>query len=299
MMLTINGVEIEDTYAEAFTMWGARIIITAKNLKWAMEAATRMTGFATSVIGCKCEAGIEGEIDDTPDGRPGTSVLLFARSKEDLAQRLVERVGQCVMTCTTTACFNGLDSVEQVPVGGQLRYFGDGFQMSKLIQNRRFWRIPTMDGEFLVEDKFGVQPAVAGGNILILGEDQDVTLQAAEQAVEAMRKVRGVILPFPGGIARSGSKVGSKYKFLMASTNDAFCPTLRGVVDSAVPEGVNCVLEIVIVGLEIEDVEQATRVGTLAACLPGIRRITSGNYGGKLGQYKIYLHQVMKQDVSA
>lgn len=298
MTLTINGVEIEDSYAEAFKMWGSRIIITAKNSKWALEAATRMTGFATSVIGCKCEAGIEGEMDDTPDGRPGASVLLFARSKEDLAQRLVERVGQCVMTCATTACFNGLDSAEQAPVGGQLRYFGDGFQMSKLIQHHRFWRIPTMEGEFLVEDKFGVQPAVAGGNILILGEDQDATLQAAEQAVEAMRKVRGVILPFPGGIARSGSKVGSKYKFLMASTNDAFCPTLRGVVDSAVPEGVNCVLEIVIVGLEIQAVEQATRVGALAACLPGIRRITSGNYGGKLGQFKIYLHQVMKQDVS-
>jgi len=298
MTLTINGVEIEDTYAEAFRMWGSRIMITAKNSKWALEAATQMTGFATSVIGCQCEAGIEGEIDHTPDGRPGVSVLLFARSKEDLSQRLVERIGQCVMTCPTTACFNGLDSAEQVPVGGQLRYFGDGFQMSKLIQRRRFWRIPTMEGEFLVEDNFGVQPSVAGGNILILGENQDVTLQAAEQAVEAMKKVRGVILPFPGGIARSGSKVGSKYKFLIASTNDAFCPTLRGVVNSAVPEGVNSVLEIVIVGLEIEAIEQATRLGAQAACLPGIHRITSGNYGGKLGQYKIYLHQVMKQDLA-
>ena len=290
----INGVEIEDTFAEAFKMWGTRIIITAKNRQWAMTAATTATGFATSVIGCKCEAGIEGEVTDTPDGRPGVSILLFTPSKKDLPKRMIERIGQCVMTCPTTACFNGLESPDMLPVGGQLRYFGDGYQISKLIGGRRYWRIPVMDGEFLIEEKFGMQRAVGGGNFLILGENAEVTLDAAERAVAAMRQVPGVILPFPGGIVRSGSKVGSSYKFLAASTNDAYCPTLRGITQTALPEGVNCVLEIVIDGLDLPAVEEATRVGIRAACIPGIRRITAGNYGGTLGQFQIHLHQIME-----
>ncbi|HVN53190.1 MAG TPA: formylmethanofuran--tetrahydromethanopterin N-formyltransferase [Anaerolineaceae bacterium] len=299
MALYINHVEIEDTYAEAFKMWGARAIITARTRKWAYEAANRMTGFATSVIGCKCEAGIEGDVDDTLDGRPGVSVLIFTPSKDDLPKRLMERIGQTVMTCPTTACFNGLVAPDNVTIGGQLRYFGDGYQMSKLVDGRRFWRIPVMEGEFLIEDRFGMQPSVGGGNFLILGENADVTLDAAERAVQAMRKVRGAILPFPGGIVRSGSKTGSQYKFLIASTNDAYCPTLRGVVQTALPEGINSVLEIVIDGLDEQAVEEATRVGILAACIPGIRRITAGNYGGRLGQFKIDMHRILRQEAAA
>ena len=254
MTLYINGVEIEDTFAEGFKMWGARVIITGKNRKWALEAATKMSGFATSVIGCKCEAGIEGEVTDTPDGRPGFSVLLFTPSKDDLPKRLMERIGQTVMTCPTTACFNGLVSDMTMSIGGQLRYFGDGYQASKVIGGRRFWRIPVMEGEFLIEEKFGMQRSVGGGNFLVLGENVDATLEATERAVEAMQKVRGVALPFPGGIVRSGSKTRSRYKFLIASTNDAYCPTLRGNVESALPEGVNSVLEIVIDGLDLPSV---------------------------------------------
>ena len=198
MTKIVNGVEIEDTFAEAFKMWGARVIITAKNRKWALEAATKMTGFATSVIGCKCEAGIEAELDETPDGRPGFSVLLFTPSKSDLPKRLMERIGQTVMTCPTTACFNGLDAPDRLSIGGQLRYFGDGYQMSKVVNKRRFWRIPVMEGEFLIEEKFGMQRSVGGGNFLVLGENPDVTLEATERAVEAMQKVRGIISPLPG-----------------------------------------------------------------------------------------------------
>ena len=293
MTLYINGVEIEDTFAEGFKMWGARVIITGKNRKWALEAATKMSGFATSVIGCKCEAGIEGEVADTPDGRPGFSVLLFTPSKDDLPKRLMERIGQTVMTCPTTACFNGLVSDMTMSIGGQLRYFGDGYQASKLIGGRRFWRIPVMEGEFLIEEKFGMQRSVGGGNFLVLGENVDATLEATERAVEAMQKVRGVALPFPGGIVRSGSKTRSRYKFLIASTNDAYCPTLRSSVESALPEGVNSVLEIVIDGLDLPSVEESTRVGVRAACIPGIRRISAGNYGGTLGQFQIHLHKVL------
>lgn len=296
MALYINGVEIEDTFAEAFKMWGTRALITAHNRYWAQQAALKMTGFATSVIGCKCEAGIEGEITDTPDGRPGISVLLFTPSRDDLGKRLLERIGQTVLTCPTTACFNGLEAPDQVSVGRQLRYFGDGYQVSKIWNNRRLWRIPVMEGEFLVEDRFGIQRSVGGGNFLILGESLDATLQAAERAVEAIQQqVRGVILPFPGGVVRSGSKPGSRYRFLSASTNDAFCPTLRGVVPSALPEGVNCVLEIVIDGLTLPEVEEAMRVGIRAACQPGVRRISAGNYGGRLGQFNIHLYKILAE----
>jgi len=293
----INGVEIEDTFAEAFSMWCGRVIITAVNRKWAHEAASKMTGFATSIIACGCEGGIESDLERTPDGRPGVSVLMFAMNKDQLARTMADRVGQCVLTCATTACFNGLSAAEQISIGGQLRFFGDTFQISKIIEGRRYWRVPVMEGEFLVEEKFGIQRAVGGGNILILGNDPQVTLQAAELAVEAMHRTPGIILPFPGGVVRSGSKVGSRYKFLKASTNDAFCPTLRGVVPTALPEGVNSVLEIVMDGLDLPAIEEATRQGIRAACIPGILRISAGNYGGHLGKYKIYLNKILEEAV--
>ena len=292
----INGVEIEDTFAEAFKMRGARLIITAVNPRWALTAAQVTTGFGTSVIACGCEAGIEGAIqaDETPDGRPGVSVLIFTMGPKGMENQLMRRVGQCIMTCPTTACFNGLESDEMLKIGGTLRYFGDGFQSSKRLEGRRLWRIPVMEGEFLVEESFGIKKAIGGGNFLILGESPEATLEAAERAVEAMKKVREVVLPFPGGIVRSGSKTTSKYKFLRASTNTAYCPTIRGQTESALSEGVNSVLEIVIDGLDERAVREATRVGIEAACRPGIVRISAGNYGGNLGQYHIHLRELWK-----
>jgi formylmethanofuran--tetrahydromethanopterin N-formyltransferase len=287
--------EVVDTFAEAFTMWGARIVITAETPGWAQEAARSLTGFATSVIGCKCEAGIEGALDDTPDGRPGVTALLFANDRDGLAKRLVERIGQTVLTCPTTACFNGLEADDEVDVGGQLRYFGDGWQASKVIAGRRFWRIPVMEGEFLVEERFGVVKGVAGGNLIVMGDDVAAALRATEAAVAAMRSVPGAILPFPGGIARSGSKVGSRYKALMASTNHPLCPTLRAQVeDSEVPEGIGSVLEIVIDGLGPEPVREAMRVGLHAAAQAGARRITAGNYGGSLGKHHFHLRELVQ-----
>jgi formylmethanofuran--tetrahydromethanopterin N-formyltransferase len=295
--MKINGVKIEDTFAEAFKVWGARLIITAVNHKWAQTAAQVTTGFATSVIACGCEAGIEGEVEagETPDGRPGISVLIFATGRKALEAQLLNRIGQCIMTCPTTACFNGLEGQEQLKIGGSLRYFGDGFQSSKRLAGRRFWRIPVMEGEFLIDETFDIQKGVGGGNFLVLGESAEATLAAAEAAAAAMRAVPGVALPFPGGVVRSGSKTTSRYKFLKAATNTAYCPTLRGQVDSALEEGVNSVLELVIDGLDEETVREATRVGVEAACRPGVVRITAGNYGGALGQYQIHLHDLFSQ----
>jgi formylmethanofuran--tetrahydromethanopterin N-formyltransferase len=295
--MQINNVEIEDTFAEAFKMWGSRLIITAINERWAMTAAQVVTGFATSIIGCGCEAGIGGLVspEQTPDGRPGVLVLFFTMSKGDMEKYLLLRLGQCVMTTPTSACYNDLLSDAKVKVGGKLRYFGDGFQSSKLLEERRLWRVPVMDGEFVIEESFGLKEAVGGGNFIILGDNQTNALAAAEAAVEAIREVPGVILPFPGGIVRSGSKLGSRYKGQNVSINTAYCPTIRRQVDSALPEGVNAVMEIVIDGLDEEAVRLASRVGIQAACRSGVFRISAGNYGGKLGQFHFHLHEILSE----
>jgi formylmethanofuran--tetrahydromethanopterin N-formyltransferase len=293
----IRGVSIEDTFAEAFGMRGARLVITAKNERWAREAALKLTGFATSVIACKCEAGIERELigDETPDGRPGISVLFFTMDSDSLGKRLIERIGQTVLTCPTTACFDGLPELpDRLQAGKPIRTFGDRFQISKMVDGRRYWRIPVMEGEFLLSETFGMQrKGIGGGNFLILGESADATLEAAEAAVDAMSGVDNVILPFPGGIVRSGSKVGASYKGMIASTNDAYCPTLRPITKSDLPDGVNSVLEIVLDGLDFESISGAMRAGIDAACRPGIRAISAGNYGGKLGPHHFHLRKIM------
>ncbi len=298
--MKVRGVYIEDTFAEAFTMRVARLVITGHNVRWAREATLKLTGFATSVIGCKCEAGIERELkpEETPDGRPGFSVLLMTMSKDDLPKRLIERVGQTVLTCPTTACYDGLpDAPDRVGVGSALRFFGDGFQASKVIGGERFWRIPVMEGEFLVQEKFGMLKGVGGGNFLILAKTAEDALGAAEAAVDAMASRPGVILPFPGGVVRSGSKVGSRrIKSMIASTNDAFCPTLRAITKSELPEGVNSVLEIVINGTDAPAISAAMRAGIDAACRDGVISITAGNYGGKLGPHHFHLRKIMNGD---
>jgi formylmethanofuran--tetrahydromethanopterin N-formyltransferase len=298
--MQINGTQIDDTFAEAFGMKATRVIITAHNLKWAYHAAVSMTGLATSVIACGCEAGIERKLDplETPDGRPGASVLLFAVSTKELAKQLERRVGQCVLTAPTSACFAGIDEGEPLPLGKTLRFFGDGFQMSKLIDGKRYWRVPVMDGEFLCEETTGMVKAVGGGNLLVMTVTQEQALAAVEAGVEAMRKVRNVILPFPGGVVRSGSKVGSKYPALPASTNDPFCPTLRGVTKSELTPDIGCVMEIVIDGLGEADVRAALRAGISAVCelgaARGVIRLSAGNYGGKLGPFHFHLRQIMQ-----
>jgi formylmethanofuran--tetrahydromethanopterin N-formyltransferase len=295
--LTINGVPLEDTFAEAFPMTAARLIVTAETSEWARTAGQMTTGYAASVIGCDAEAGIERELhpEETPDGRPGVSLLLFGFSRDALQKAVVNRVGQCVLTCATTACYNGLPVVKEkaLRLGGNLRFFGDGWQFSKKLEGRRYWRLPTMDGEFVCEDFFGTIKGVAGGNFLILGASQAEALAAAEAAVAAIRQIPGVILPFPGGVVRSGSKVGSRYKKLKASTNDPYCPTLRGVVKSALPPAAQAVYEIVIDGVDLPSVEAATVAGVRAACRPGVVGITAGNYGGKLGPFHLHLHKLL------
>lgn len=295
--MQIRGVFIEETFAEAFTMRVARVLITARSPRWAREAALKLTGFATSVIGCKVEAAIERVLaeGETPDGRPGVSILVMTMGKDDLGKRLIERIGQTVLTCPTTACYDGLPAApDRVGVGSALRFFGDGFQASKVMAGERFWRIPVMEGEFLVQEKFGMQKGVGGGNFLILARSADAALAAAEAAADAMMGRAGVILPFPGGVVRSGSKVGSRrIKSMIASTNDAFCPTLRAVTESALPETVNSVLEIVINGTDADAISAAMRIGIDAACRDGVVSISAGNYGGKLGPHHFHLRKIM------
>jgi formylmethanofuran--tetrahydromethanopterin N-formyltransferase len=297
--VTVNGVRVDDTFAEAFGMRATALVITADTAAWAMQAALTMTGYATSVIGCGAEAGVDRELSpkETPDGRFGVRVLLFAVSSGELQKQLQGRVGQCVLTSPGSACYAGLDGEERLKLGNAIRYFGDGWQISKRFAGKHYWRIPVMDGEFLCEATTGLsRNGVGGGNLLIMGKSAAATLQAAEAAVKAIRAVPDVIMPFPGGIARSGSKVGSKYK-LRASTNDAYCPTLRGAVTSALDADVASILEIVIDGLSPQAVAAAMRAG-LAALLRrgaarGVVRVSAGNYGGKLGPHHFHLKELL------
>lgn len=296
---TTAGVPVADTFAEAFPMAGARLIITAVSEKWVNVAAAEFCGFATSVIACDLEAGVERLLspDETPDGRPGASLLAFAFGRKGLDSAVANRVGQCILTCPTTACYNGLPDCpkdKRIRVGGQLRYFGDGWQISKKLGDRRFWRIPVMEGEFVCEDHFGTAKGIGGGNLLVCGETPQAALFAAETAVDAMRQVPDVVLPFPGGIVRSGSKVGSKYPKLKASTNDPYCPTLKSSVESALPEGTGAVFEIVVDGFSEDAIKAAMRAGLKAArqCA-GLTLITAGNYGGTLGQHHFHLRELL------
>jgi formylmethanofuran--tetrahydromethanopterin N-formyltransferase len=297
--LQINGLVIDDTFAEAFPMKATRLVITAHNLTWARHAAVAASGFATSVIACGCEAGIERELapDETPDGRPGVAVLLFAMSGKELARQVERRVGQCVLTCPTTAVYAGLKEGEAMPLGRNLRFFGDGWQIAKMLGGERHWRIPVMDGEFVAQETTRVTRGVGGGNLLLLATDTEAALAGAEAAVAAMRQVPGTLLPFPGGVVRSGSKVGSRYSALPASTNDAFCPSLAGLVPhTELTPDIACVMEIVIDGLTEADVAASMRAGlqALAArgAAAGVRRISAGNYGGKLGPFHFHLHRL-------
>lgn len=297
--MEINGVKIDDTFAEAFPMKATRLIITAMTLKWAYRAANSLTGFASSVIACGCEADIERELtpDETPDGRPGIAVIIFAMSRSALQDQLTKRVGQSVMTTATSACFSGSHSDKMIPLGQSLRYFGDGYQISKMVNGIRYWRIPVMHGEFVCEETTGIVPAIGGGNFLVLAKTSRHGLTACEQAVKAIRKVHDAVTTFPGGIVGSGSKIGSKYKFLPASTNEVYCPILKGEVDTELDDNVGSVLEIVIDGLSENAINEAMYEGIQAVCKfgksKGIFRISAGNYGGKLGPHHFKLRDIL------
>lgn len=303
--MDINGVKIEPEFAEAFDMAATRLVVTAADDHWLQAAIGALTGFGTSVIGCGLEIAMEQKLSstDTPDGRVGCSVLAFAMSSGELIKRIPTRVGQCLLTCPTSACFAGLPNEGEgikgtIALGKQVRFFGDGYQIAKKIEGRRYWRIPVMDGEFICEHTTGRTAGVGGGNFLLIGETLEAVSRAARIAVEAIESCPGVIAPFPGGVARSGSKVGSKYPSLFASTNDAYCPTLRSLVKSQLLDNENAVLEIVLDGLSFAAIADAIRIGIQAAASSvgsdqGLTRISAGNYGGKLGPHHFHLHEIM------
>jgi len=298
-MPRLNGVEVEDTFAELFEMWASRIIITAESEKWALMAANVATGYASSIIGSPAEAGIESNVapSEAPDGRPSAVIQIYHQTRSNLKKQMIGRIGQCVMTCPTTAVFDGYPSAaRRLRVGRSLRFFGDGFQKKDDYNGRKVWRIPVMEGDFVVQSGFGAAKAAAGGNFLIFASSSKSGLRAAEEAVDSIRRnAKHVIMPFPGGVCRSGSKVGSlKYK-LPASTNHPFCPTLRdAVTDSQVPKNVKSIYEIVVNGLDLESIKKAMKEGIAAATkVEGVEKISAGNYGGKIGPMKIFLREIV------
>ena len=297
--LLAGTTKVDDTFAEAFGMKYARLIITAHDEYWLNAAVREFTGYSSSVIACDLEAGLDCFLssDATPDGRPGAAILAFGFSNDALASAVANRVGQCVMTCASTAVFDGLpESESRIPLGKHIRFFGDGYQKSKVVGGTRYWRIPVMDGEFLVQESLGVANGVAGGNLILQTAHIEHALAAARRGVEAIEACSGVITPFPAGVARSGSKVGSIYKALKASTADAYCPTLRGRVESKLHEGVNSALEIVIDGIDETSVGNAMKAGLKAIAAPNVIAISAGNYGGKLGKFHFHLRDLVASD---
>ena len=296
--MEINGVQIEDTFAEGFPIKMARVQITAVTERWAVEAAREATGFGTSVIGCSAEAGIECIVggDETPDGRPGVNILICNMGYKNLENSLLFRIGQCVLTAPTAAAFSGMPEAEkQFDTGKKLSFFGDGYQKQAEMCGRSVWKIPLMSGDFIVEQNFGAVDGIAGGNFLILAQNQAAGLMAAEAAVNAIGKIKGTITPFPGGVVASGSKVGSKYKFLKASTNTAFCTSLREDGVCTLAEEVSAVFEIVINGVSKEAISAAMKAGINAAChVPGVLKISAANYEGKLGTHQFPLHVILE-----
>jgi len=294
--MLIDSTQIVDTFAEAFRLRFARLVITAHDEHW-LEAAVRSAcGYGTSVIGCDAEAGREAVLPPaaTPDGRVGAAIMLFGFSAEAVAKAVGNRVAQCLLTCPTTAVFDGLPAAaERVPLGSHVRFFGDGFEKTKVIDGRRHWRVPVMDGEFVVEDSAGVEKGVGGGNFLVQGESLEATLAAIRRGVAAIADLPGVITPFPGGAVRSGSKVGSRYATLKASTNEAFSPAVAGRVPSELHPDAACCIEVVIDGESEAAVAGAMAAGIRAAAGPGIPVIAAGNYGGKLGKFQFRLHDVL------
>lgn len=304
--MQIGPTFIADEFAEAFRMWAARLIVTAIDDEQVAIAAREACGYGTSVIGCDAEAAVERTLtrDETPDGRPGAALMFFAFNAKALTKALPNRTGQSLMTCPTVSVYDGMppevtadissDDVARIDLGKKLRYFGDGFQKSKVLAGKRYWRVPVMDGEFTCAESAGAVKAIGGGNLLICAVDQLTALTAARKAVEAIAQLPEVITPFPGGIVRSGSKVGSRYKALFASTNDEYCPTLRSRVTSKLPADANCVYEIVINGLTEPAIANAMRIAAEAACGDGVCSISAGNYGGNLGKFHFHLRVVMK-----
>ncbi|HIE34374.1 MAG TPA: formylmethanofuran--tetrahydromethanopterin N-formyltransferase [Candidatus Altiarchaeales archaeon] len=290
--------EIDDTYAEAFEGLYSEILVTAKNSKWLMASVNSAIGFATSIVGCTCEAGIDRiiEPEDTPDGRIGAAVQFWVASfcndpVRALEHELICRIGQCILTAPTTAVFNFTDSEKGFEIGRKLGFFGDGFQNEEERFNRIIVNIPRMMGEFLIEKKINYSKGVMGGNLRFFADSEDSALKSAESAVDAINDINGVVTTFPGGVCASGSKVGSRYKFLKASTNCKLCPTLKPVIDdSMVPDGVESISEITVNGISESAVRKAMHSGIEASKgTKGLIKISAGNYGGKLGKYKIYL----------
>ncbi len=298
--MELNGVEIEDTFAEAFPIKIARVLITGATKKWALVAAQEATGFGTSVIMCPAEAGVEKVVtgNETPDGRPGAYIQICTFGYKSLEEQLLKRMGQCVLTAPTAAMWNGLPKAEkQFDTGFKLKFFGDGFESEANIGGRKAYKIPMMQGDFIAEHSIGAQEAIAGGNFFIMAENQMAALAAAENAVDAIALEDGTITPFPGGIVASGSKVGSiNYsKFMKATTNEKFSPSIKAKIkDTNVPADVKAIFEIVINGLSVEDINRSMKAGIHAAVtVPGVRKITAGNYGGTLGPFKFQLKDMI------
>jgi formylmethanofuran--tetrahydromethanopterin N-formyltransferase len=300
----VAKIEIEDTYAEAFTGIFCRLIVTADDAQTLRSAAEDSTATPSVVIG-RVEGGIEKWLSEkeTPDQRKG-AILQFwggidrkaslADSLKKFETELSYRIRQDILVKPFTAVFDALPNAEgKLDVMTRVGHCGDGYEWIEKRHGREVIVVPIMVPDFIIERYLGYAHGVMGANFWVMCKTKMALKKAGEKALEAIHKVNGVVTPFD--VCSAGSKPETRFPWIGPTTNHPYCPSLKqrlGKV-SMVPEGVRYIPEIVINGISMEAVKDAMKAGIeVVLTVDGVVRISAGNYGGKLGEFKIYLREL-------
>jgi formylmethanofuran--tetrahydromethanopterin N-formyltransferase len=296
--------EVEDTYAEAFEGIYCRVIVTADDEDALRKAALHATATPSIVIG-RIEGGIERwlGIKETPDGRKGVIIQFwggidskkpFSESLKKFEIELSYRIRQDILVKPFTAVFDALQNpLGKIDMMERVGHCGDGYEWEEKRHNRQVIVVPIMVPDFIIERFLGYARGVMGANFWIMCKTKEAVMEAGARALDAIHKVEGVVTPFE--ICSAGSKPETRYPWIGPTTNHPYCPSLKKRLgkESKVPEGVNYIPEIVINGVSLEAVKRAMKAGIEAALkVRDVVKISAGNYGGKLGDYKIYLREL-------
>ncbi|MEM2816578.1 MAG: formylmethanofuran--tetrahydromethanopterin N-formyltransferase [Candidatus Bathyarchaeia archaeon] len=297
---------IEDTYAEAFQGVYCRVIVTADDEETLVRAAEDATATPATVIG-RIEGGVEKWLStrETPDGRKGAVLQFwgiidpkkpFSESLKKFEVELSYRIRQDILVKPFTAVFDALNASEgKLDMMERVGHCGDGYEWTEEKYARTVIVVPIMVPDFIIERYIGYARGVMGANFWIMCKTKEAVKEAGRKALEAIHEVEGVVTPFD--VCSAGSKPETRFPWIGPTTNHLYCPSLRKKLgaDSKVPEGVGYIPEVVINGVSLEAVKQAMRAGiTAAAKVKGVVGISAGNYGGKLGDYRIYLRELFR-----
>ena len=296
--------EIEDTYAEAFEGLYSRAIVTADDEEVLRRAAMDATATPSIVIG-RVEGGVEKWLseEETPDQRRGAILQFwggidkrkpFNDAIKKFEVELSYRIRQDILVKPFTALFDTHPKPEgKIDTMERIGHCGDGYEWMERRYGREIIVVPLMASDFRIERYLGYGRGVMGGNFWYMCKTKEAVMEAGRKALDAIGQVEGTITPFD--ICSAGSKPETKFPWIGPTTNHPYCPSLKKQLakESKVPEGVNYIPEIVINGASIDAVKEAIKAGiNTAREVDGVLRISAGNYGGKLGKYKIYLKEL-------